>query len=83
MLFRCCCDDDGVQKGLMLALKGRAYEFGTYEKAIWIFCSSSSIIQRGKWVGFELLRGSEVLALVAEEASASDIRRKVLQLTCT
>lgn len=40
-------------------------------------------VGRGKWVGFELLRGSEVLALVAEEASASDIRRKVLQLTCT
>lgn len=48
MLFRCCCDDDGLQKGLMLALKGRAYEFGTYEKAILIFCSSSSIIQRGE-----------------------------------
>lgn len=76
MLFRCCCDDDGLQQGLMLALKGKAYEFGTYEKkAILIFVAAvvSYSVGRGKWVGFELLRGSEVLALVAEEASASDI----------
>lgn len=75
MLFRCCFDDDGLQKGLMLALKGKAYEFGTYEKAILTFVAAvvSYSVGRGKWVGFELLRGSEVLALVAEEASASDI----------